>query len=297
MFICVTGMRTAAQFTCLTIAAELVTGCRLHTLPWIALLSQWRPICESAAFLVPRLGWGLVELWGDVWCWHLRHWNEWSTPGQATRSILPPERGKKWKMEVSARSTSTSLVISRHQCEVKYSGFHFLRKTLLDFIKSCGGRIDLKFSGVALLSLLYSPIWKRKLFGKGKIPESCSVKEIYRWKEDCFVHFMKKLEGLGNLPFQEKIKQKWADNWRWRFSPRRPPGTGPERVMCTNCRRSPWPHLSRTWSRRRWSLHWVHRALNRGDSVKSIERDGRIRSWSSWLRADATQCSSPTYHR
>ena len=44
-----------------------------------------------------------------------------------------------------------------------YSGFHFfLRKTLFDFIKSCGGRIDLKFSGVALLGLLYSPLKKEK---------------------------------------------------------------------------------------------------------------------------------------
>ena len=31
-------------------------------------------------------------------------------------------------------------------------------------------------------------------------------------------------------------------------------------------RRSPWPHLSRTWSRSGWSSHWVQRALNRGDS-------------------------------
>ena len=40
----------------------------------------------------------------------------------------------------------------------------FLRKTLFDFIKSCGGRIDLNFSGVALLGLLYSPKWKRSFF-------------------------------------------------------------------------------------------------------------------------------------
>ena len=32
-----------------------------------------------------------------------------------------------------------------------------LRKTLFDFIKSCGSRIRLKFSEVALLGLLYSP--------------------------------------------------------------------------------------------------------------------------------------------
>ena len=50
--------------------------------------------------------------------------------------------------------------------------FIFLRKTLFDFIKSCGGRIDLKFSGVALLGLLYSPKWKRGFFSKGKAPFS-----------------------------------------------------------------------------------------------------------------------------
>ena len=83
--------------------------------------------------------------------------------------------------------------------------FIFLRKTLFDFIKSCGGRIGLKFSGVALLGLLYSPKWKRSFFSNGKVPfstagsslravqESCSVKEIYRWKEDRFVFFMKKM--------------------------------------------------------------------------------------------------------
>ena len=80
----------------------------------------------------------------------------------------------------------------------------FLRKTLFDFIKSCGGRIDLKFSGVALLGLLYSPKWKRSFFSKGKVPfsmagsllravqESFSVKEIYRWKEDRLVFFYEK---------------------------------------------------------------------------------------------------------
>ena len=32
-----------------------------------------------------------------------------------------------------------------------------LRKTLFDFIKSCGSQIRLEFSEVALLGLLYSP--------------------------------------------------------------------------------------------------------------------------------------------
>ena len=44
------------------------------------------------------------------------------------------------------------------------------------------------------------------------------------------------------------------------------PGARPERVRCISRRRSPWPHLSRTWSRSRWSSHWVQRALHRGDS-------------------------------
>ena len=83
------------------------------------------------------------------------------------------------------------------------------------------------------------------------VQESSSVEEIYRWKEDCSVHFMKKkLEGLRIPPFQEKIKQKVVrKTWRWPsltiFHQEGHPGKGPERVRCTNCRRSPWPHLSR----------------------------------------------------
>ena len=121
---------------------------------------------------------------------------------------------------------------------------------LFDFIKSCGGRIDLKFSGAALLGLLYSPKWKRSFFSKGKVSfsmagsllravqESFSVKEIYRWKEDRFVFFMKKLKGLGYLPFQEKMKQKWSEKLKMTFLnpiPTRggggtlcPPGTLPQ---------------------------------------------------------------------
>ena len=102
-----------------------------------------------------------------------------------------------------------------------YSGFHFfLRKTLFDFIKSCGGRIDLNFSGVALLGPLYSPKWKRSFFSKGKVPfsmagsllravqESFSVKEIYRWKEDRFVFFMKKTIGPRIPSFSRKNQTK-----------------------------------------------------------------------------------------
>ena len=96
----------------------------------------------------------------------------------------------------------------------------FLRKTLFDFIKSCGGRIGLKFSGVALLGLLYSPKWKRSFFSNGKVPfstagsslravqESCSVKEIYRWKEDRFVFFMKKIIGPRISSFSRKNQTK-----------------------------------------------------------------------------------------
>ena len=96
----------------------------------------------------------------------------------------------------------------------------FLRKTLFDFIKSCGGRIDLKFSGVALLGLLYSPKWKRSFFSKGKVPfsmagsllravqESFSVREIYRWKEDRFVFFMKKTIGPRMPSFSRKNQTK-----------------------------------------------------------------------------------------
>ena len=107
--------------------------------------------------------------------------------------------------------------------------FIFLRKTLSDFIKSCGGRIDLKFSGVALLNLLYSPKWKRSFFSKGKVPfsmaasllravqESFSVKEIYRWKEDRFVFFMKKnYRAWDAFFFKKKSNKSGQKNWRWR---------------------------------------------------------------------------------
>ena len=91
---------------------------------------------------------------------------------------------------------------------------------LFDFIKSCGCRIDLKFSGVALLGLLYSPKWKRSFLSKGKVPfslagsllravqESFSVEEIYRWKEDRFVFFMKKTIGPRILSFSRKNQTK-----------------------------------------------------------------------------------------
>ena len=123
----------------------------------------------------------------------------------------------------------------------------FLRKTLFDFIKSCGGRIELKFSGVALLSLLYSPKWKRSFFSKGKVPfsttgsllravqESCSEKEIYRWKEDRLVLFMKKVIGPRISSFsrknQTKVVRKTEDDAT--------PEQRPERVRCISRRRSP----------------------------------------------------------
>ena len=78
----------------------------------------------------------------------------------------------------------------------------------------------MKFSGVALLGLLYSPKWKRSVFSKGKVPfsmagsllravqESFSVKEIYRWKEDRFVFFMKKTIGPKIPSFPRKNQTK-----------------------------------------------------------------------------------------
>ena len=66
--------------------------------------------------------------------------------------------------------------------------FIFLRKTLFDFIKSCSGRIDLKFSGVALLSLLYSPKWNsEKFFSKEKVPFSTTGYELRAVQESCIV--------------------------------------------------------------------------------------------------------------
>ena len=58
---------------------------------------------------------------------------------------------------------------------------------------------------------------------------------------------------------------------------------------CISRRRSPWPHLSRTWSRSGWSSHWVQRALNRGDSggrsseTGTADRVGSLRTLPSEL--------------
>ena len=82
--------------------------------------------------------------------------------------------------------------------------------------------------------------------------------------------YKKNIWGLGYLPFQEKIKGKWSEKLKMtflnHFHQGVHPGARPERVRCISHRRSPWPHLSRTWSRSRWLSHWVQRALNRGDS-------------------------------
>ena len=161
----------------------------------------------------------------------------------------------------------------------------FLRKTFFDFIKWCGGRIDLKFSGVALLSLLYSPIWKRNLFGKGKVPfsttgyelravkESCSVKEIYRWKEDCFVHFMKKTRGPREPSFsrnnQTKLVRKTEDDV---FTKEATPERG-QNVRCAPTTSS--LALTAPRSLARGHAEDDHRIeFSVGDSVNSIERDG-----------------------
>ena len=59
------------------------------------------------------------------------------------------------------------------------------------------------------------------------------------WKEDYFAYFMKKkLEGLGNIPLQETIKQKWSEKLKMmyhdvQFYQGGHPGTRPERVRCT----------------------------------------------------------------
>ena len=113
---------------------------------------------------------------------------------------------RSWRKSLAMATYGMSLAAVQ-TCKVihKVDFLFFLLKTLFDFIKSLGGRMDLKLYGVALLGLLYSPKWKRSFFSWGKVPfstagsllravqESCSVTEIYRWKEaDRFAFFMKK---------------------------------------------------------------------------------------------------------
>ena len=108
---------------------------------------------------------------------------------QSVRSQTQKSMLIKWRVDWrEIESTHYVTIISARNTV----DFIFLRKTLFDFIKSCGGRIDLKFSGVALLGLLYSPKWKRSFFSKGKstflygrlllraVQESFSVKRNIR---------------------------------------------------------------------------------------------------------------------
>ena len=114
-----------------------------------------------------------------VWHWNLKKIHQPNTSARIT-----------FRAEHHHIILSDCLSLLQQSLDRTVDFIFFLRKTLFDFIKSCGGRIDLKFSGVALLGLLYSPKWKRSFFSKGKVPfsmagsllravqESCSVKEI-----------------------------------------------------------------------------------------------------------------------
>ena len=70
--------------------------------------------------------------------------------------------------------------------------------------------------------------------------------------------------------FSRKNRTKWSEKLKMtflnHFHQGGHPGARPERVRCISRRRSPWPHVSRTWSCSRWPSHWVQRALNQGDS-------------------------------
>ena len=95
---------------------------------------------------------------------------------------------------------------------------------------------------------------EKKFFSKGKVPfsmagsllravqESFSVKEIYRWKEDRFVFFMKKTIGPKIPSLSRKIKQKWSEKLKMtflnHFHQGGHPGAGPEGVRCISRRRS-----------------------------------------------------------
>ena len=135
--------------------------------------------------------------------------------------------------------------------------FFFNAKLLFDFIKSCSGQTDLKFSGVALLSLLFSPKWKRTLFFAKKrylFQRQVVNFELFRnhavWKKytvgkRTVLSILCKFEGLGNIPFQERIKQKWSEKLKMtflnHFHQGSHPGTGPECVRCTS-----WSSLTLT---------------------------------------------------
>ena len=131
----------------------------------------------------------------------------------------------------------------QYETEKWYSGFHFFyAKPLFDFIKSCGGRIDLKFSGVALLGLLYSPKWKRSFFSKGKstflygrlFTSSCSrIIQCERntpLERGSFCLFYEKTKGPGIPSFsrenQTKVVRKTEDDVMMIFTKEATPEQG-----------------------------------------------------------------------
>ena len=137
------------------------------------------------------------------------------------------------------------------------------------------------------------------------VQESCSVEIYMAWKRAVLPILCKQLEGIGTFLFKKQSNKSGQKNWRWRSLTIFTKEATPKRVQnlwgAPADRCSPWPHLSRTRSRRRWSSHGVKRAPNRGDSVRLIEQDGCGQL--SWQRADPTttlpagaQSSCSTYH-
>ena len=160
----------------------------------------------------------------------------------------------------------------------------------------------MEFSGVALC---FIPQNGKLFFSKERVPfsttgyalravqESCSVKEIYRLKEDCFVYFMKKkTRGPGKPSFsRKKLNESGQNNWRWRsltiFTKEASSAWGqnvwcaPAVVACLCCTLSHVVKQKMTIA--------LSSACVWGDSVQLIEWDGCSRL--SWQRADAAQRS------
>ena len=75
--------------------------------------------------------------------------------GNGGKNCPSPIWGDFWGKRGSGKNHFSGRAFSR-LARLQWIPF-VLRKTLFDFIKSCGGQIRLKFSEVALLGLLYSP--------------------------------------------------------------------------------------------------------------------------------------------
>ena len=158
-------------------------------------------------------------------------------------------------LEIDWKSESNFFLMQEVQKGIQWISFFFYAK--LWFYKWWSGRIDLKFSGVALLSQLYSPKWKRNFFYKERYLSQRQVMNLQCERDNTVGKrtvlpiLWKKLEGLGNIPFRETIKQKWSEKLKMTFLNEfhhgGHPGTRPERVRCTSwsslALTAPLPHV------------------------------------------------------